>query len=73
MEDCEEAKDKAEILCEQYTLVFTKDDGRVPVLTVPYNLPSMTGQINKGWYNSDRFYMYRFSTKSSHPCILKEP
>ena len=38
---CEEAQDKAEILCEQYTSVFTKDDGRVPVPTVPYNLPSM--------------------------------
>ena len=32
---CEEAQDKAEILCEQYTSVFTKDDGRVPVPTVP--------------------------------------
>ena len=38
---CEESQDKAEILCEQYTSVFTKDDGRVPVPTVPYNLPSM--------------------------------
>ena len=38
---CEEAQDKAEILCEQYTSVFTKDDGRAPVPTVPYNLPSM--------------------------------
>ena len=38
---CEEAQDKAEILCEQYTSVFTKDDGREPVPTVPYNLPSM--------------------------------
>ena len=38
---CEEAQDKAEILCEQYTSVFTKDDGIVPVPTVPYNLPSM--------------------------------
>ena len=26
---------------EEYTSVFTKDDGRVPVPTVPYNLPSM--------------------------------
>ena len=25
---CEEAQYKAEILCEQYTSVFTKDDGR---------------------------------------------
>ena len=38
---CKEAQDKAEILCEQYTSVFTKDDGRVPVPTVPYNLASM--------------------------------
>ncbi len=38
---CNEAQDKAEIICEQYTSVFTKDDGRVPVPTVPYNLPSM--------------------------------
>ena len=32
---------KVEILCEQYTSVFTKDDSRVPVPNVPYNLPSM--------------------------------
>ena len=39
---CKEApEDKAQILCEQYTSVFTKYDGRAPVPTVPYNLPSM--------------------------------
>ena len=40
---CEEAQDKSEIgvLCERYTSVFTKYDGRVPVPTVPYHLPSM--------------------------------
>ena len=38
---CEEAQDKAEILRERYTSVFTKNDGQAPAPTVPYNLPSM--------------------------------
>ena len=38
---CEDARGKAEILCNQYTSVFTKDDPRIPVPDVPFNLLQM--------------------------------